>query len=84
MSQMDAQWHADPTGRHRLRWWDGRAWSDYVADGGVPTAIDPVAGPPVMAPIPPAYATAAPVHYRYQPHAPATVGGTSTCPTAFR
>ena len=79
MSQIDAQWHADPTGRHQLRWWDGQTWSDYVADGGV-TAIDPVAAPPVMAPIPPAYATAAPVHYQYQPYAPAPVVGDERVP----
>ena len=74
MSQIDAQWHADPTGRHQLRWWDGQTWSDFVADDGV-SAIDPVTGPPVTAPIPLAYATAAPVHYQYQPYAPVAVVG---------
>jgi hypothetical protein len=24
-------WHADPWGQARLRWWDGRAWTGYVA-----------------------------------------------------
>lgn len=26
-------WHADPTGRHERRWWDGAAWTTHVADG---------------------------------------------------
>jgi hypothetical protein len=34
-------WYADPTGRHEQRYWDGSAWSDNVADGGV-SAVDPV------------------------------------------
>lgn len=36
-----AAWHPDPTGRHEHRWWDGSAWTDQVADGGV-TASDPL------------------------------------------
>ena len=35
-----AQWAPDPSGRHELRWWDGRGWSEHVADGGV-RALDP-------------------------------------------
>ncbi|HLX77462.1 MAG TPA: DUF2510 domain-containing protein [Acidimicrobiales bacterium] len=27
-------WYADPTKRHALRYWDGRVWSDHVADDG--------------------------------------------------
>lgn len=27
-------WHADPTGRHELRWFDGRTWTANVADQG--------------------------------------------------
>jgi hypothetical protein len=38
-------WVADPTGRHQLRYWDGKAWTDYVADNGQesrdPTVVDP-------------------------------------------
>ncbi len=30
-----AAWLTDPTGRHPLRYWDGRAWTSYVADDGV-------------------------------------------------
>lgn len=27
-------WHPDPSGRHRLRWWDGVRWTDNVSDRG--------------------------------------------------
>ena len=27
------EWHPDPTGRFRLRWWDGSRWTDGVSDG---------------------------------------------------
>jgi hypothetical protein len=37
-------WHRDPSGRHQLRWWDGNAFTDQVADGGV-TSTDPGTGP---------------------------------------
>jgi Protein of unknown function (DUF2510) len=33
-------WHADPTGRYELRYWDGRQWTAHVATGGNPT-VDP-------------------------------------------
>jgi hypothetical protein len=36
-----AGWNADPSGRHWWRWWDGRAWTDHVADGGS-TFTDPL------------------------------------------
>jgi hypothetical protein len=36
-----ADWHADPQGRHELRYWDGTAWSEHVSNNGV-TATDPV------------------------------------------
>lgn len=36
-----ASWFPDPTGRHELRYWDGRAWTADVSDGGT-TAQDPV------------------------------------------
>lgn len=29
-----AQWVADPTGRHEIRFWDGVYWTTHVADGG--------------------------------------------------
>jgi hypothetical protein len=25
-------WAPDPTGQHRLRWWDGRQWTDHTSD----------------------------------------------------
>lgn len=28
-------WYPDPTGRHEERYWDGRHWSDRVADNSV-------------------------------------------------
>ena len=34
-------WHADPTGRHQLRYWDGSRWTSHVSDGGA-QATDPV------------------------------------------
>ena len=34
-------WHPDPSGRHWWRWWDGRDWTDHVADGGAPY-LDPL------------------------------------------
>ncbi len=27
-----ADWYPDPHGKHRLRYWDGSAWTDHVAD----------------------------------------------------
>ena len=35
MSANPPRWHADPTGRHELRYWDGRAWTSHVSDRGV-------------------------------------------------
>nr|MBA2282903.1 DUF2510 domain-containing protein [Acidimicrobiia bacterium] len=34
-------WHADPSRVHWWRWWDGRDWTDFVADGG-PAFTDPL------------------------------------------
>ncbi|HLH28673.1 MAG TPA: DUF2510 domain-containing protein, partial [Acidimicrobiales bacterium] len=30
-----AGWKADPTGRHQFRYWNGRHWTENVADAGV-------------------------------------------------
>jgi len=38
-----AGWHPDPSGRHRLRYWDGTQWTAYVSDTGE-TAMDPIPG----------------------------------------
>ena len=35
-------WHPDPTGRHQLRYWDGRTWSEHVSNHGV-AGVDPLA-----------------------------------------
>jgi len=39
--QAPAGWHPDPTGRHERRYWDGRLWTDQVADAGE-TTTDPL------------------------------------------
>ena len=39
-----AVWYADPSGRHEQRFWDGSAWTAYVADGAV-TGSDAVLNP---------------------------------------
>lgn len=43
---MTANWHPDPTGEHELRYWDGRIWTEHVADQGV-QSISPL---PTVAP----------------------------------
>jgi hypothetical protein len=35
------EWRADPSGRHQHRYWDGRAWTEHVADDGV-ASTDPL------------------------------------------
>lgn len=37
-------WAADPSGRHRFRYWDGTAWTGHVFDGETPPLTAP--GPP--------------------------------------
>jgi len=39
-STSPAAWAADPYGRHQWRWWNGRHWTEHVADDGV-AAVDP-------------------------------------------
>src|SRR5262245_2926338 len=48
-----AGWFPDPSGRHDHRYWDGHAWTDYVADHGV-QSVAPVAqaAPVVTTPAP--------------------------------
>lgn len=41
-SSVGPDWYADPTGRHQHRYWDGRSWTEHVADDGK-ASIDPVA-----------------------------------------
>jgi hypothetical protein len=33
-------WYPDPAGTNRRRWWDGRGWTEHVADGGWDGTID--------------------------------------------
>lgn len=40
-------WHADPAGAHDHRWWDGTAFTDQVANGGVVSTDAGRLGPPV-------------------------------------
>lgn len=35
-------WRADPTGRHKLRYWNGTSWTDDVSDGGGVASSDPL------------------------------------------
>jgi len=43
---LPAAWYRDPSGRHERRWWDGRAWTDKVADGDVVSQDAPVRSQP--------------------------------------
>jgi hypothetical protein len=36
-----ANWYADPTGRHQLRYWDGQAWTEHVSNAGQ-QSVDPM------------------------------------------
>jgi hypothetical protein len=38
-------WAVDPSGRHQWRYWDGKAWTDYVGDNGQQTR-DPLSSQP--------------------------------------
>lgn len=40
-----ARWYPDPTGRNELRYWDGSAWTDHVANRGQ-QKIDPLVTAP--------------------------------------
>jgi len=39
-------WYPDPIGRHELRYWDGAAWTEDVADSGQ-QAVDPLEAPTI-------------------------------------
>jgi len=47
------RWHADPTGRWELRYWDGRRWTEHVQRRGYP-GVDPIADPHAAFPREPA------------------------------
>lgn len=40
-------WAPDPWGRHRLRYWDGERWTDYVSDVEIP-GVSPAPRPPAQ------------------------------------
>ena len=41
MSTSPAAWHPDPLGRHEFRYWDGKVWTQHVANGGQ-ASVDPI------------------------------------------
>mgnify|MGYP003336521020 CR=1 FL=1 len=41
---MEPSWQPDPTERHQYRWWDGKGWTDIVADNGE-EYVDPHGAP---------------------------------------
>ena len=55
------EWAPDPYGRHELRWWDGRAWTEHVSDAGV-QGVDPIAPPPPPPQATPRHLTRAGAH----------------------
>jgi uncharacterized protein YxjI len=44
MSTTPANWYPDPKGRHQLRYWDGRSWTEHVSTNGV-TSVDQLEPP---------------------------------------
>ena len=42
--QHEANWYADPMGRHEFRYWDGSAWTDDVSSHGR-QSTDPISNP---------------------------------------
>jgi hypothetical protein len=55
MAQVDIasfSWLPDPSGRHQLRWWDGKAWTPHVSDDGV-RGVDTATSQVVLAAMPP-------------------------------
>lgn len=47
-----AGWRSDPTGRHEYRWWDGRQWTNQVADRGVQSTDEVQRAPGAAARVP--------------------------------
>ena len=44
VSTAGAGWYPDPSGRHALRWYDGRQWTPHAVDGRRQPVIDPLPG----------------------------------------
>ncbi|NQU36224.1 MAG: DUF2510 domain-containing protein, partial [Actinobacteria bacterium] len=51
-----ADWYPDPSGHHQMRYWDGSAWTDHIANAGVAGSepLQNAAPPPSPAPVAPA------------------------------
>ena len=67
------RWADDPFGRHASRYWNGTAWTDRVANGGVTSTDPPVAHPappPAAAPAPSAMQPSSAQHTTQPPTAP--------------
>ena len=54
MTEPQARWYPDPTGRHQLRYWDGSQWTEHVATAGVPSTDPPTMPPGPRATVRPA------------------------------
>ncbi len=44
-------WYPDPTRRHQHRYWDGKDWTDSIADQGITAYDAPTFSPPTQ-PVP--------------------------------
>lgn len=72
-SRHPAAWLADPAGRHEIRYWNGRAWTAHVSDGGIPATDPVVSGPGPAADLPvPRWIVAAPAGDRLLPSGAST------------
>ncbi|MBE0418117.1 MAG: DUF2510 domain-containing protein [Coriobacteriia bacterium] len=56
-------WYEDPSRRHASRYWDGAAWSEWVADGDR-RSVDPLLSTPAPIPVPPPPASLGPIARR--------------------
>ena len=70
MSDNESGWYVDPSGRHRLRYWNGTQWTDQVNDGNVNFA-DPIEQN--LALVPPAPGTKPVTQAQQQPQQPQNI-----------
>lgn len=64
MTEHESGWYLDPSGRHRLRYWNGVQWTDQVNDGNVNFA-DPIEQEKAL--VPPAPGTRPAAQAQQQP-----------------